>query len=643
MGEHQQVHRRRYCHYDVLILMIQMILIYFYCFLEHVPIVDGFALMYFRLKRNDHHTHCFSSSRSDRSRRFPSVLFLTTETQQQRQRKKYTKNPHVRSIVEMIESRYPPDDDDGCDDWSRTRAYLYRAGGPEKLPLQQVIDVLDFLDEYIQSPTICKHILQEVPRIFKKPVDSFLKPTAEFMRDELWGPELFLKAMERNPSLLLSSGVGYISPSVSSSSPPSSTKSSPSTMDVEQVLKSSSLITLSSTSIQKLKRSSPFVFGLSSTKVKSVLRFLSTILKEHPRDINIPSSVGKIVVSYPTILNLGIETNLQPSINFFQIRCGLDEAEIAKLIQATNGSVLGLSIEKNLRPTIDYLLKELLENDRKMLQKCLLSHPQLLGLSLKNLKSKVQFFESLSGHRSEDVSKSLLPSQIAKRCPAVYSLSLQDNIIPTMQFLCKVWGVPSSIEQHVPGTSTTNDEHDGIQSTSSNEDYSDNDHGQHLSNLLQEYPTILTLSLEGNIQPTMDFFNRTGYTQLTDNWELVKGNTVDDKGSEDGGSKSNTSTKKKKKNNSSHRIRGRYIAASLFNRLLPRWHYCLSKNRGPGGDDDNSQIPLHVLASANDAMFCHYLETDVKDFTDFKKDAIPSLKFSSQFDTWLKTGRRIDI
>jgi hypothetical protein len=60
-------------------------------------------------------------------------------------------------------------------------------------------------------------------------------------------------------------------------------------------------------------------------------------------------------------------------------------------------------------------------------------------------------------------------------------------------------------------------------------------------------------------------------------------------------------------------VRGRYVAASLFNRL-PRWHYFRSiaskvdRDDADGGDNDDDndngdtapKIPLHVLVSATD-------------------------------------------
>ena len=130
--------------------------------------------------------------------------------------------------------------------------------------------------------------------------------------------------------------------------------------------------------------------------------------------------------------------------------------------------------------------------------------------------------------------------------------------------------------------------------------------------LVRDYPGILTLSLEGNLQPTFHFYNKTGYTTLDANWNLVQDQP---------------------------RIRGRYIAASLFQRLLPRWHYWMEHQQSGAV----LQPPLHVIAGSTDASFCKWLGYNLDDYLAFQNEFAPRLKFSSQFDTWLKTGRAIDI
>jgi hypothetical protein len=52
---------------------------------------------------------------------------------------------------------------------------------------------------------------------------------------------------------------------------------------------------------------------------------------------------------------------------------------------------------------------------------------------------------------------------------------------------------------------------------------------------------------------------------------------------------------------------------------------------------------LHILSVASDETYCGYLMVEPKEYRAFKIDTIPRLKFSSQFDTWLRTGIPIDV
>lgn len=420
----------------------------------------------------------------------PAKRITNNVTPPEEPRRQKRVNTRVRNIMKLIEWTYGKGDD-----WTKTKNYIYQAS---ELSLEQVKEVITFLDSLV-SKSVSKHILQTTPRILSKPVRSFLRPTADFLLD-LWGPSLFEEAMNRNPRLLLSSGVGYTTNRRSSASTTASSQDG----DIEKLLIERT--SLSSRAVAKLKRTAPYIFGLPPTKVESLLGFLSDLL-QHGNSSHkpIPRIVGKLVSSYPFLLNLSAENNLQPRIDFLSTRCGLNVTDVAKLVQSKGGgSILGLSVDKNLKPTVDFLTK-LLDNDPVALRKCVLAHPQLLALSISNLQSKVDYFDSLGPS---------MATRIAFRCPAVFSLSLNENIIPTIDFLSKVWGVVPTDGQL---TSIT------------------------LANYLQEYPNILTLSLVGNIQTTMNFFNRTGYTVLDSDWNLMPGQ---------------------------QRIRGRYIAASLVS-VLP--------------------------------------------------------------------------
>ena len=499
-------------------------------------------------------------------------------------------------------------------DWKKTRNYLYHASrsyqkihdGDSTITLQQqVVTVLDFLDGRLDLPRrVTTKILQDSPRILRKPVDSFLIPTSDFLL-QLWGRDLFLEAVDRNPAVLLSSGVGY-----------TRRKSTTAEQNVDDILLK--YTGLSSSVINGMKKTSPFVFGLAPAQIHSVLRYLKNILvqgdvdtitttannsTDNEKELKSMKILGKIVLGHANLLNLSVTNNLRPRIEFLVASCNLDPIEIAKVVETSNGSVLGLSVDNNLRPTIDFMLHNIFhdnsstdnQHQRKqlLLKKCIITHPQLFGLSLANLKSKVGYFNSVIGPN--------FAVRIATKCPAIYSLNLDQNIIPTIEFLMKIWGIKTIAE------------------TSQR---------QLLQSMLNEYPNIITLSVETNIQPTMMFFNKTGYTILDDNWWLVSSDKEHDDNNE-----SNSGIKA----TPSNRVRGRYIGASLYNRLLPRWHFCQNVDTSP------KIPPLHVLVMSNNDKFCNAMGYRLESYMKFREEAIPRLKFSSQFDTWLKTGKPIDL
>ncbi|OEU20858.1 hypothetical protein FRACYDRAFT_234489 [Fragilariopsis cylindrus CCMP1102] len=605
----------------------------------------------------------------------------------------------VRSIMSILEERYdlplplpplrtPPaspllsdaditetcDDDDDDDnknknnnkrrkvnnEWKKTRNYLYHAnrshqpsqqgshdggdiddddsgGGDGTLTLQQqVITVLDFLDERLDLPShVSKKILQDSPRILRKPVSSFLVPTSDFLL-ELWGRDLFLQAVERNPALLLSSGVGYTTNrkkkkkngNINENSDNDNDNDSDSDNDsfysrssddtdiviekvgkakeslevVEEIL--SKYTGLSSSAAKRIKISSPFVFGLAPSQLHSVLGYLESILSNQ-KEVDttttttatttmtvideelLPKSkkiLGKIIMARPNLLNLSVEKNLKPRMEFLTTACDLNVVQLAKVVQTSNGSVLSLSVEQNLKPTMDFMWHEIFydhernKNDQKiLLKKCLSSHPQILGLSLTNLKSKVEYFNSIGPS---------LAVRIAAKCPAIYSLNLEQNIIPTIDFLANIWGMTTNETTQQPSSTK-----EGY--ITNNKRYNSN--SIFLQNMLHEYPNIITLSVEANIRPTMMFFNKTGYTLLNENWELISSDLIGENSPQLGGNNNNGDHSSHdievgSKTISSNRIRGRYIAASLYNRLLPRWHFCLSSSSNNNFDSNSNSI-----------------------------------------------------
>jgi mTERF len=490
-------------------------------------------------------------------------------------------------------------------DWTKMRRFLYRACTTKKdgaLTVRQALKVLDFLNQtFPDNMPLQQSILMQSPRILSKHVATRLLPTADFLRS-LYGDTAMKNAVLRNPDLLLTTGTGYNGDA----------------LDLVDVFLRQDLH-LSTHNVRHLKKTCPGLFQLSMVQLLSVVSYLRSILQVPDTDPQIAvtesstlratATIGKLILAHPSIFQLSVPDNLRPRIQYLQDRLALSDADLACLIRSSSGAILGLSVTRNIQPTLE-LLSSMLPSSND-LRKTLVSHPQILGLSLSNLRAKIEYFnklDSLAWHNNNcsavDREGISLASRILMRSPTIFSLSLRENIRPTVEFLGRIWGAATPSDPSVDDCAPV--------SVSSSKTLTP------IAPLLFEYPSILTLSLKGNIQPTVNFYVRAGYLSLNDDGRL------------------DTSHGREKI------VRGRYIAASLFTRLLPRWNfYCEQKQ----GENENLFVPppLHVLAGTTDNVFCEKCGLKLELYTLFKETAIPRLKFSSQFDTWLHTGRPIDV
>ncbi|KAL3807571.1 hypothetical protein ACHAXA_000696 [Cyclostephanos tholiformis] len=453
---------------------------------------------------------------------------------------------------------------------------------------------------------------------------------------------------------------------------------------------------LSSSDVAKLKRDRPTIFQLSlDGTVRPVVEYLRSLLffetddgggDDDDDDDDISSMVDndgtvqslhslsssssrwngkagrvlkRVVTNHPTLLQLDVESNLRPTVSFLRDSCDFDDAELAMVISATPG-LLGLSVSRNIGPTIGYIRDILADGDcgegtphddsrkedregredelRRSLRRCILKHPQILSLSLDNLRAKREYFDEIDrvgtpSQTKDDVGrgkakkmKTTLAARIVATAPSTYSLSLSEYR-PQGGIFGKIVGRTKVVTECECKRNT-------------------------LSDNLREYPVILTLSLEDNIIPTLSFFNMTGYVRLDVN----------------GIPQINESPIHQQK----VVIRSRYIATSLYNRLLPRWHFLLQEREkqqlswhahmkserasdtctyaaapAPWEISSSSNSaplpPLHLLSGANDEVFCREMKLSLTEYFEFKEEAVGRLKFASQFDRWLKTGRPIDL
>jgi hypothetical protein len=576
----------------------------------------------------------------------------------------------VRELMQLLEETYPSPIIDANQDgnnnnkkqqWARTRKYLYQyranlsrntnTSGSTELPTKKrkrttrnrgpltithIEKIISFLETtFPNQPELQAHILQSTPRILSKhhSIESRLLPTVDFLK-ELYGDmagsdgkkgTMFYEAIKRNSNLLLVRGVGYVGGENTRSDNESDDKNSScssSSAEVEEYLQN--VVGISSQGIAKLKKNQPTLFQLSlKNKVQPAVEYLLTLLGQSSSMKSIPSKqkkqLIKIVTKHPNLLQLGVDSNLKPTAFFLRDYCELTDDELATII-GSNPSVLGLAVDGNLRPKMQLLTNVLAEGSMKQggnaesdvtktaLRKSILKHPQVLALSSSNICTKVDYFDEIDVRSNSGNNGHTLAARLLMTAPSVYSLSLADNIKPKVDYLAVLWGWPS------------------------------------LSDKLVECP-LLTLSMD-NIQQTLSFYNMTGYIDLPNE-------------DGEGGSQQNASS-----------VRSRYIATSLYNRLLPRWNFLLkeqerkeqllgvlavngdisrvetTKYNLPSSKTPRDKVllpPLHLLAGASDEVFCRQLNLSLSEYTTFKEEAVPRLKFNSQFDRWLKTGRPIDV
>ena len=570
----------------------------------------------------------------------------------------------VREIMQLLEESYPSSRIDSNNSnnnsgskqiWARTRNYLYRYRanlaktsssiskvdaikrkrvvrnrGP--LTIKHIKQIMTFLEStFPNRPELQACILQSTPRILSHhhSIESRLIPTVDLLKG-LYGDmpgsdgkkgTMFFEAIQRNPKLLLVQGVGYTGGGATDQRENNNIDC---TVEVEDYLQN--VVGLSSSGITKLKKNQPTLFQMSlQKKVQPAVEYLLSLLLGRNSSIeSTPSKqkklLAKIVTNHPNLLQLDVDSNLKSTAHFLRDYFELTDSELASVI-GSNPSILGLAIDGNLRPKMQLLAKALangmkLENSdneseiqKSSLRKSILKHPQMLSLSTNNICAKIDYFDSIDVKSSKGESDATLAARLLVLAPSVYSLSLSKNIMPKVDYLASLWGWPS------------------------------------LSNKLCECP-LLTLSMD-NIQQTLSFYNMTGYIDLPN---------------EEG----EVSASPKAGN-----VRSRYIATSLYNRLLPRWNFLLKEqerkedvlgelsldNEGarredtikyylPSPNTSSDRIvlpPLHLLAGASDEVFCRQLNLSLGEYSAFKEEAVPRLKFNSQFDRWLKTGRPIDV
>lgn len=478
------------------------------------------------------------------------------------------------------------------------------------LNVDQCALVLDFLTNNFSIETVGT-ILLSYPRILRRNPQSQLSPTILFLSEIYTGKNGSVEdAIRKNPSLLLVRGVGHHNIDNGSEK-------------LELILKDE--LGMSIKKLENLKRMKPQTFEYSPDNFREVCFFIASIIENgHTKAENFDRTscrqplnlceptlkiLRKVLSSDPCLFSCNVQTNLSPTIVYLRDKFGISSAAISSLIKICPG-ILGLSIEKNLSPKLRFFQEEMGLQSLSELSRCTSRHPQILALSLSNLQEKVYFFNNIDRLSNVDLNeKRSLAYRISIQHPTIFSLSLSLNIIPKIVCLSNMWGLyfPKYFEDR---NWTFDSNHQDETGTFS------------ISQLMSEYPAILTSSLEDNILPTINFFNSTGYIQLdNDGRSMFSVNDISPSGKRSV-------------------VRGRVLASSLYNTLLPRWQFLKEKEKFREGV--SKLPPLYILATSSDDKFCDYFNLSRDELSSFKEEMIPELKFCAQFAQWMKTGKQIN-
>ena len=456
----------------------------------------------------------------------------------------YNGVPLVRAAVSLLEDRYGSGPEY---DWRKVRSYLYQTN-KEQLSLMKIEKVLTFLDDNL-SPTLGALVVQQSPRILQRSVETNLKPTVDFLLS-LYGPDMLQDAVQRNSDLLLTTNIGYQGDALDL---------------VAQLLKEE--LSMTQQQIERLKRLHPSIFQSSATQLLSAIGFFREQLllsspdnaEESPvvtqqSDSQTTKRIAKLLLSHPPLFLLSVEDNLRPRMEYLRNVVGSKALIQQCLHRPSNAGILALSIDTNLQRTVEFLQSRQADVAR---------HPAILGLSLENnLIPKVEYLDAID---------CTLTERILAKAPVVFSLSLQDNLIPKLHFLrTAVWDDEARCVKEIC-----------------------------------VYPSILTLSLERNIRPTVQFY--------TDVCGVPP-----------------------------PQLQGRHIAASLYRRLLPRFYFA-RKQKKTNESEQGVVLSPHILAIASDIEYCRVIGQSLEDYNDFRNNEGASLRFQTQWKAWLKYGTPIDL
>jgi len=440
--------------------------------------------------------------------------------------------------------------------WAATRAYVYFAA--DTLSLKQAQEVLDFLSSICPAST-AKKVVQVAPPVLTKDVSKFLAPASEHFINVL-GNEAFQKEIDDDPQRWLSNVKSYHSEVAWN----------------KLVRHLSDDWGISSRAINKLKASTVAISTESTARINASLTYLDSVMDTEwleKRKKTTSTITEQLIMRRPAALLLDTKTVLKPRVEYLMRRLNMTETDFTVFMNRGGGGTLTYSSEDKIRPMLEYLRTML---NQQELKNCVMRMPLLLNLAIETLQSRVEFFDDIerrhftrwSSHTlnvQQGVEERSLAVCILTTGPPVFCLDFSTNVQPKIDFISKVWGEASLIQN------------------------------------LRQFPRLIGLNVESNLKPTLDFYNRTGYVLLSDDWEICQQDAA---------------------------LSVSYVAVSLNSRLLPRWYFVRSQN-------PSYRPSLSSICTNTDADFCKCAGLDLEQYLEFKKEHGPALELPDPSDLQL--------
>merc|ERR1712238_364208 len=153
---------------------------------------------------------------------------------------------------------------------------------------------------------------------------------------------------------------------------------------------------------------------------------MSLTAKVIKHQLNI-QDLEKVVLAYPSILLLDLETQIAPVVDFLCDEIGIDDEDVPRLVEAFP-SVLGTSVT-NMEEVFEYLTE--LEVSEDVMPSIFFAFPSLLTLDVKTkMVPVVDFLQNIGVSNI---------GRFITRLPTVLTNSVEKDLVPKWNFLSKVY------------------------------------------------------------------------------------------------------------------------------------------------------------------------------------------------------------